>query len=265
MEERFDDTVELIDYLRVIWWGKWIILGCFVAAVGLSSLFVGLQPTTYKGSTEILLREYVTAALSGHQGEMSSPTRTISLMMVMEFALAAVKTDSPAVTASLEGDRITLSQSNAKSTDAVREALAQAEAALERELPLALADELKHLAVEAQFQRNSLEAQLGMLRLRLGDDQASSTDFVPEALAERIAELEAQLAEKLVCLDTLETSELENLFVLSSISEPTIVASESNLKTRIAVAGFLGLMIGVLLTFFLHYLLQIRARERQAS
>ena len=32
-----------------------------------------------------------------------------------------------------------------------------------------------------------------------------------------------------------------------------------------AAARFLGLMLGVLLTFFVHYLLQIRARERRVA
>ena len=32
MQEEYE--LELMDYLRVIWWGKWIILACFALAVG---------------------------------------------------------------------------------------------------------------------------------------------------------------------------------------------------------------------------------------
>jgi len=247
-----DYEVELIDYMRILWWGKWIILGCLVVAVGLSALFVGLQPTTYSGSTKILLREYVTAATM----------ESISLTTVMEFSLAAVEDAVPGIVPSLANDRITLSRSNAASTNAVREALAQAEAVLEQQLPLAFAEELGHLAVKTRLGESGLLAQLKILRQRLHEEQAAAGVPLSEALAERIAELESQLAQVQVLLDTLEAVNPGDLLVLSPIGEPTIKASESSLKTMIAIAGFLGLMIGVLLTFFVHYLLQIRARER---
>lgn len=257
MEERYaGDTVELIDYLRVLWWGKWLILGCLVIAIALSALFVSLRPTTYSGSAKILLREYVTAALAGDLGATAAMTSAV------EFTLAAIDTAVPDIAASLAADRITLLQSNAAAADAVREALVQAEAVLGQQLPLALAEEFKHLAYETRLQKNSLAAQMKILRQQLIEDQANSEIPVSEALAERIAELEAQLAQKQVLLDTLETAEPGALFLLSPIGVPKITASGSNLKTTIAIAGFLGLMIGVLLAFFVHYLLQIRVRER---
>ena len=265
MEERYDnDTVELIDYLRVMWWGKWIILGCLVVAVGLSALFVGLQPTTTtnNGTTVILLREYVTAALAGDQNATAAMTDAV------EFTLIDVETALPGIAASLAGsDRITLSRSAASSADSVSEALAQAEALLEQQLPLALAKELEHLAKVMQFEQNDLVAEMEILRQRLSEERASDDDPVPTALAGRIAGLEEQLAQQQVRLDILETVEPGDLFILSPIGVPTITAStsESNLKTTIAVAGFLGLMIGVLLTFFIHYLLQIRERERHTA
>lgn len=40
--------VELIDYLRVIWKGKWIILGCFVAAVAVAVAISLSQPNRYE-------------------------------------------------------------------------------------------------------------------------------------------------------------------------------------------------------------------------
>jgi len=266
MEERYDgDTVELIDYLRVIWWGKWIILGCLVIAIGLSTLFVSLQPTTTtnSGTTEILLREYVTAVLADDQNATAAMTDAV------EFTLIDVETAVPDITASLENGRITLSRSDARSIDAVSDALAEAEAVLEQQLPLALAKELEHLARVMQFEQSNLVAELDILRKRLSEERASSSDEdpVPTALAGRIAGLEEQLAQQQVRLDMLETVEPEDLFILSPIGEPTITAStsESNLKTIIAVAGFLGLMIGILLAFFVHYLLQIREREHHAA
>jgi len=98
MEEH---EVELIDYLRTIWWGKWIILGCLIVA-------------------EILLREYVTAALAGDRDATAAMTDAV------EFTLIDVEIAVPGIAASLAGgDRITLSRSAAASSDAVSEALAQ--------------------------------------------------------------------------------------------------------------------------------------------
>ncbi len=259
MEDRYDnDTVELIDYLRTMWWGKWIILGCLVVAIGLSILFVSLQPTTYSGSTEISLREYITAALAG---DRDAP---IAMISAVEFTLAAVEDAVPGIAASLVDNRITLSRSDAESAAAVREALAQAEIALEQQLLLTLTRELGHLAKMAQFERSALVAQLDILRQRLREERAIAGVPLLEALAGRIAQLEVQLAEQQVRLDMLETAEPSELFLLSPIGEPTITASEPGRKTTIAVAGFLGLMIGVLLAFFVHYLLQVRERERRA-
>ncbi len=264
MEEHYDgDTVELIDYLRVMWWGKWIILGCLVVAVGLSALFVGLQSTTYSGSTEILLREYVTAALAGDRN-----TQIIKLDSTMADVVGSTLVDIenavPGIAASVADDRITLSLSNTVSADDVREALAQAVVALERQILLALTEEIQHLAHETQLQETGLTAQLEILRQRLGEEQDTSGGTpLSEALAERIADVEVQLAQKQAHLDTLERAEPGDLFVLSTLGEPTTTASESSLKTTIAIAGFLGLMLGVLLAFFVHYLLQIHARERE--
>ncbi len=276
MEERYDeDTVELIDYLRTMWWGKWIILGCLVVAVGLSVLFVSLQSTTYSGSTEILLREYVTAALAEDR------TTTVAIIFtkgVMAGTLAAV-TDAvpgivaglavddvmPGVAASLVAVRITLSRSDAESAAAVREALAQAEIALEQQLLLTLTKELGHLAKMAQFERSALVAQLDILRQRLREEQAIAGVPLLEALAGQIAQVEAQLAEQQVRLDMLETAEPSTLLLCSLIGKSTSTASEPNRKTTIGVSGFLGLMIGVLLAFFVHYLLQVRVRERRAA
>ena len=265
MEDQYDgDTVELIDYLRTMWWGKWIILGCLVVAVGLSVLFVSLKPTTYSGSTELSLREYVTATLAECEGKGEGEGEHLAMMSTMELTLKSVAGAVPGITASVVGNRITimLSRSNATSTDAVRESLTQAVTELGQQVILAIAEELSYLARTTEIKQSSLAMQLDILQQQLNEEQASSGTSVLEALAGEIAALRVQLAQQQVILDTLESSEPSELFVLSPIGEPTITTSAPNRKTTIAVAGFLGLMIGVLLAFFVHYLLQIRARER---
>jgi len=85
-----DYEIELIDYLRVLWWGKWIILGCLLVAVGTSALWVVLQPTTYSGSVELQLRQYVTAALGGDQAAAAS------MESALTAALFPIQDSSPA-------------------------------------------------------------------------------------------------------------------------------------------------------------------------
>lgn len=248
-----DYDIELIDYLSTLWWGKWIIIGCLVAAVGVSWLFVGLQPTMYSSSTEILLREYVTAALAGDRNA------TIAKTSAVEFTLTAVKGAVPGIAGSLADDRITLSRRNAASADVVGEDLAQAKEVLEQQLPVSLANELEHLSRVTQFHHANLAAQLKIMRQRLSAEQNTAETTVSESLAVRIAELEAQLSLHQVRLDILETAEPEDLFALIPIADRPIMASESNLNTTVAVAGLLGLMVGTLITFLVNYLLQVGA------
>ena len=48
--------VELIDYLRVIWKGKWIILACLVVAIVVSVVVMWTWPTDYTASASYYLR-----------------------------------------------------------------------------------------------------------------------------------------------------------------------------------------------------------------
>jgi len=260
MEERYDgDTVELIDYLRVMWWGKWIILGCFVVAVGLSALLVGLKPTTYSGSTELLFREYVSSALAGDQDA------AIAVTVASTRALAAVENEVDNIAASLKNGCILLARSSATSHDSVNQALSQASIALEQLMLIALAEEMKSLAYEMQLQMNLLTAQLEILQQRFAKILTAVENPLASALAAQIAELEASLAEKQVRMEVLENVAPGDLFTLSILGPPAITASGSRLKTTVAVATFLGLMIGILLAFFVHYLLQIQAKEREET
>ena len=124
-----------------------------------------------------------------------------------------------------------------------------------------LKEELSHLATRTELEKASLSAQLELLRQSL-DEQRSNDAPLSVALAEQIAQLETQLAQQQVRLATLKTADFSELFVLSPVGQPKIVSSVPNRSTTIAIAGFLGLIIGVLLAFFAHYLIQVRAREQ---
>jgi len=155
-----DYEVELIDYLRVLWWGKWIILGCLLVAVGASALYAGLQPTTCSGSMDLRLRQYVTAAL-GRDEEAAA-----SMESALTGALSAVEETIPEVasTVSKDGTIVTLSLSRtALPPDVLRKTLEEARSELNRLLAASLKEELSHLATRTELQKASLSAQLEIL------------------------------------------------------------------------------------------------------
>ena len=120
-------------------------------------------------------------------------------------------------------------------------------------------------AAEMRFQEGNRTAQLAILQQRSAEERTTRDAPASEALADQIAALEARLAQTQVRLSTLESSDASSLFTLRPIGELAITASEPKRTTTIAVAGFLGLMVGVLFVFFIYYLLEVRARERRTS
>lgn len=266
MEERYDDdTVELIDYLRVMWWGKWIILGTLIVVAGLSVLLVGLKPVTYSGSTALLFREYISAAFPEARNTPDTSTcvtaPTTQAQEIVDSVLPGMGNAAPGIRITSDGNRISLLLSSASTTATASQSLAQAAGVLEQEIASALTEEIGHFKYESQLRETGLIAQLGILRERFGEESTSASAPLLVALAECIAELEAQLAQTEAHLDTLKTITPSDLFTLSILGPPAITASGSRLKTTVAVATFLGLMIGILLAFFVHYLLQVRQEE----
>lgn len=281
-----DYEVELIDYLRVLWWGKWIILGCLLVAVGTSALYVSFQPTTYTGSVELQLRQYVTATL----GEDGTSTVMESALVT---ALSSLKGELRGLETTVSDDLSALSIGGSRSSNRGsatpeeagaqserqllvnlsiyrmevaspadgRRTLEKAATELEQELAVSLEGELQHLAQQTEIQKTGLLAQLDILKQKL-DEQGSPDAPLSMALAEQIAALEAQLAKEQVRLDTLKSADPSDLFTINQLGEPTVTKSGPDLVRTIGIAGFLGLIIGVLLAFFAHYLIQVRAREQ---
>ncbi len=248
-----EHEVELIDYLRVLWWGKWIVLACFAIALGLSAMYAFLQPITYRGTMELTVREYLTATMV--EDRSATPAVEAAITAALETVQGAVGGTS----AQYASGRISLSRSGGASGDLVRGALLQAEEELQRELPLALQVELDHLAVQLQLQIDAMLAQRDLL-LQRADDTA-----VTEALSEQIANLETDIAIAQVRLRAVETANPEALIVLNVSKPATARVVATSRRTTMAVAGFLGLLLGVLFAFFVHYLRQVRWREQGMS
>ena len=61
-----DYEVDLIDYLRVIWKGKWIILACLVVALAVSAAIMWTRPNEYSGT--VSYRLYQSLSVLGISG-----------------------------------------------------------------------------------------------------------------------------------------------------------------------------------------------------
>jgi len=263
VEERHSrEAIELIDVMRVVWWGKWIILGCLLAMIGLAAVYLAWQPMTYRAKAEFLLREYMTAALT--EEPIVDSIAVTPLAIRMDSAIAATQATTPGIVASLKDNLITLSRRNADSSMDASMSLVQAESALRQQLAIAISEELEYLANVAWLQSNDLIAQLEIMNQRLVEEKERGNVAVIDALAMQIGELESRQAQVQVRLDTLATAEPGDLFVLTPLSESSITVVKSNVKITLLAAGILGLLIGILLAFFVQYLVQSLNRERRA-
>jgi len=63
--------VDLIDYLRVMWKGKWIILACLVVALAVSAAMMWTRPNEYEGAITYRVSQFSEAlgisALDGQE------------------------------------------------------------------------------------------------------------------------------------------------------------------------------------------------------
>ena len=122
-----EHEVELIDYLRVMWKGKWLILVCFAAAVGMAAGITLTRPATY------------TQAVSYRLVELVSPLGVSELDDGRQLA-AAQEASSPFAGASLQvkveekGDGVQLTLSGASAKEGMQSLVKQFAASVEERL-----------------------------------------------------------------------------------------------------------------------------------
>ena len=105
------------------------------------------------------------------------------------------------------------------------------------------------------LQRDSLREQIDTL------DSPNPEDPLFAYLAQKAVNLEALLVEEQVKLETLQKTAVTDLFTLETVGRSTIAKIGPNREMSLAVAGVLGLFCGVLLAFFIHYLMGVQEKE----
>lgn len=279
--------VDLRDYFRVMWRKKWVILGVLLAAVVAALLLSLKAPSRYEAEALYQLDR----APSVREIKLNPPSSQVAVAMLSsrELLQQAARelrlTDSPAgglvslisnglKVTSQKGDLLQLELKGTLSPDALRKVLAKLvelfSARLKAQFRGEIEEELSRIEkrielLEAEGSRltGQIEGLLGKegnAQLKVGELDATLEGF---AIRQELSSLYARLSPIQQELDSLrlskeELNDLANLDwePLLTISPPYAPAAPvgPNRAMNVAVAGVLGLFVGVLLAFFIHYM-----------
>jgi LPS O-antigen subunit length determinant protein (WzzB/FepE family) len=255
-----DQEIELMESLRVLWWGKWIIIGCFVLVLGIALAMELTRQPSYTASVTFRVWETLSQHAEGPSDTSAgtecpyAPSTDVSQLMQ-----AAVDDLPPlgrsgarrTITTTLP-DRVTISVVGAVAPSEIGAALDRSTEdltnAVASEISTALSEAQDQTAVSLQQQSD----QLAYLRDQMGRE---SDESVRAALAEQVAEISARLAGVRVRSDALATLAPASLFSLDEVNSSPVAQVSRSVKLTLAVAGLLGLLLGVILAFFIHYLI----------
>jgi len=256
--------LELVDYLRVIWWGKWIVLACFVLAVAVSAVAIWAKPPSYSVSGSYGVQEtlslYVPCqealSLDGPSSYLATLTKC-AVQALPDLNAAGLQRS----VSQKDPSFIDVTISGTASPQAVESALASSIAALEAGLVTQVEQALARERAKAETEYEQLTGQVTILRARMAGE---ASEAVRVALGENVAALEMALAGVTVRRDGLGALVSKELVSLREIDRSSVVEVARNAKTTLAVAGFLGLFLGALLAFFVHYLVSAARKDKAA-
>ncbi len=262
-----ENEIELIDYLRVMWSGKWIILACLATALVITAAVVWTRPDEYTSTSSYALHESLSTLVltQSISPVLTNGSPTTQETQDLRDAVAAVDPTSLGknliVKTSVDQGQVSVTLTGTVSAVQIREALTrltplvQAEAGgiIEKQVSAVTADLTLRLD-QATQQRDLLRQQMAAI--------SSPDDPLLAALANKVADLELGIAQLQTALSMLKKTPASELFTLETIGRPVVSRSGPHRKMSLAVAGVLGLFIGILFAFFIHYLRTAGKRER---
>ena len=308
--------VDLRDYLRILWQGKWIVLATFLVSVGIAAFLSYRAPDVYRATAELVVEKpqglpFAYSPPSGKEVEAWSRDRDLLTEVASASGLTADWIGAH-LKASSKGNFVDLSLEGAAPPDTLEGALRALISSLEargRDHLVGVAQgALGSLAAQreelsrklsaweeaASLSRDAAQAQKRKIEQEIRELTTGSAEVaLGEALTlrgydlqKRLDVLYARLQSVELFLDSLERlgpaalpgvggnyattrasllaldareGNIEKL-VGSSPSPIALVRAPlssrvgPNRRMNIAVAGVLGLFLGILLVFFVHYL-----------
>lgn len=260
--------VELIDYLRVIWKGKWIILASLVIALVVTASIMWTRPNEYAGTVTYHLYESLSGLLApttpSEQGGIASSRSTSSGTQKLMYVINAIDTSSleEGMTLKMKSseDLVQVTLSGAVPMSSLLEGFDWLTGRLHEQLTEYLEAEKSRARTESELKIEQMERQGTLLEDRMTTMISPDDPRLPY-LAEKIIDLEALLVEEQAKLEILQKTAIADLFTLETVGRSTIAKIGPNRKMALAVAGVLGLFCGVLLAFFIHYLMGMQEKE----
>jgi len=261
MEER---EVELIDYLRVAWRGKWIVLACFVLVVGAATAIIWTKAPDYSLSASYEVQETLALyALSQETQPLYAPSPCTAILA--KYAAQALPdlntTGLQRYVRQRDPDLVDVTIRGTGSAEVIENALASSAQTLEASLIDQVEQALARERASAVVELERLAREAAVLRERMATEP---DEAVRLALANSVASLEARLADVSVRYDALKGLSAGELVSLREISRSSVVEASRNAKTTLAAAGLLGLGSGLLLAFFVHYLVSAARKDKAA-
>lgn len=243
--------VELIDYLRVIWKGKWIILACLVAAMVVTAALMWTRPNEYQGT--ITYRLYQSLQVFG----ITSLGNQELLSTVMDFP-----DEDFTLKAETRDDRVQVTLSRTTTPEALTDSFDRLTAWVKERLRLYVEREVAQATFNTSIHIEQLTQQRDSLREQITElGSPDPGDPLCNYLTQKAVDLEALLLEEQVKIETLQGTDPTKLFTLGTVVQPIVSQIGPNRKMSLAVAGVLGLFLGVLLAFFIHYLIGVKEKE----
>jgi len=263
-----DREVELIDYLRVLWWGKWIILGTLALALICAYVAHRLRPADYAASMSFRMYESYSAIApltlipqETPQGEDWSALAITSPLQYRELLTkrALLLDGASGLGSAIAGSRGTVAYDSITVSVRGSEASVVAEA-LDKVLPTLVQRIAQRLNVELNAEKariaTRIEQQslnLEVMRRRKGSLLLPESDHLQSAYASEVIALEKSIALDESRLDQLAKSPPEDLFSLLETDREATRKTSHSAKMNLVVGGFLGLVVGFFATFLGHY------------
>jgi len=243
--------VELIDYLRVIWKGKWIILACLVAALAVTAALMWTRPNEYAGTITYRLYEHGLNLLAPDTQRLARAIEAVDTSSLGEGLTLKMESNKDLVSVTLTG---------AVSPDNLSEGRDRLTTHVYEQLTEQLGTKKSQATTESELKISQITRQRALLEDRM-TAIASPDDPLLPYLAEKVVDLETLLVAEQVKFETLRETKTTDLFILETVGQSTITKTGPNRKMFLAVAGVLGLFLGVLLAFFIHYLIGVKEKE----
>ncbi len=250
--------VDLRDYLRVIWEQKWVILGVFVVAVVAAAVFSFSLPDEYDAKALLQLEGPPLPVATGLEAPDNRVVKQLLQSASPEIRISDVSSNLLMLT--LRG-----SVSSQELARRLSEVINTTQKFLQEQTRDDLDQQIAFLQeIDQQEERQLLERQLALkqqLQLLLEARESSDVlDLAAQAqMISLMSELQALYAQRsdtrrtLAALKQLSDASWSPLRLVQGPQGSSAPVGPSR-RLNVAIAGVLGLFVGLLLAFFLHYL-----------